>query len=141
VIAGSGLFAPAPTAIVFGPDGVMLKLITAPPVDAFAAMMAARSVHDDVHELAVSSVEVTVKTVAALAGSANIDTGTSCSARMTAPHRATLAVVPLSTETLYRTATPQRRNSAPFQVTISDPTVPTHGLPDRLTDVPDNRRR
>jgi hypothetical protein len=63
-------------------------------------MIAARSVHDDVHELPVSSVEVTVKTVAALAESANTATGTNWSAAMTAPHRASLAVVSLSTKTL-----------------------------------------
>jgi hypothetical protein len=94
VIAGRGLFPPAPIVIVFGPDGAMLKVMTAPPAAAFAALIAARSVHDvGVHEPPLSSVDVTTRTAAALAESTNSIAGSTCSTTTTAARRATFAVM------------------------------------------------
>jgi hypothetical protein len=45
VITGRRLSTPAPTAIVFGPAGWMSKRMVSVSADAFAALIAARSVH------------------------------------------------------------------------------------------------
>jgi hypothetical protein len=74
----------------------MLKLITALPPDAFAAMIAPRSVQEvGVHGVPVSSVDVTVKTIAARAGSTNTIAVSSGKTTIAVAQRASLAVTTL----------------------------------------------